>query len=70
MLYCITEEQRTKYAYYKVYEGAKSLTENGKYIGKTPIFEQAVGAVEKAREEGKIYFIKAVDNSGKEYTLL
>lgn len=51
---------------YKIYEAPKNPTENGTYIGKTPILEQAETAVNNAKEQGKVYFIKAVCSDGIE----
>lgn len=55
-----------KYVAYAVYECPKSPTEYGKFIGKTPVLEQAVEACQKAKEDGKSYFIKGVKADGTE----
>lgn len=55
-----------KYVAYAVYECPKSPTEYGKYVGKTPVLEQAVKACEMAKESGKSYFIKGIKADGTE----
>lgn len=49
---------------YEIYECPKSPTENGTYYGKTPILKQARDIVEKAKESGKEFFIKAFCSDG------
>lgn len=49
-----------KYVAYAVYECPKNPAEYGKYIGKTPILEQAIKACENAKISGKNYFIKGI----------
>ena len=55
-----------KYVAYAIYECPASPTEYGKYIGKTPVLEQAVQACEKAKANGKSYFIKGIKADGAE----
>lgn len=50
---------------YELYEFPQNPTDNGKYYGKTPIYEQAKTVVGKARENGTQLFIKAVCSDGK-----
>lgn len=59
-----------KYIGYAVYECPKSPTEYGKFIGKTPVLEQAVNACEKAKADGKSYFIKGIKADGTEVIFL
>lgn len=58
------------YVAYAIYECPKKPTEKGKYIGKTPIFQQAMDACENAKKEGKNYFIKGIQEDGTEIILL
>lgn len=51
---------------YKVFEAPKPPTEKGKYVSQTPILEQALEAVTKAKQQGKLYFIKAICSDGVE----
>ena len=46
-----------KYIAYEVYECPIKPTECGKYIGKTPIYEQAFNACRNAEKHGKNYHI-------------
>lgn len=55
-----------KYTGYTIYECPTNPTEYGKYIGKTPILEQAVKVCETAKADGKNYFIKGIKENGKE----
>lgn len=55
-----------KYVAYAVYECPKSPKDYGKFIGKTPLLEQAMEACEKAKQNGKSYFIKGVKADGTE----
>lgn len=55
-----------KYVAYAVYECPKSPTEYGKFIGRTPVLEQAVEACEIAKASGKSYFIKGIKEDGTE----
>ncbi len=50
---------------YELYEYPKSPTDNGRYYGKTPLYEQAVTAVREAKENGLQLFIRAVCSDGK-----
>lgn len=59
-----------KYIGFNIYECPKNPNEKGKYIGKTPIFEQAEKVCENAKAEGKSYFIKGVTPDGQEVLLL
>ena len=43
---------------YEVYEGPKKPTEEGKYIGRTPILSQAEIALKHLKEKDKDGFIK------------
>lgn len=54
------------YIGFTIYECPKNPTEYGKYIGKTPVFEQAVKACETAKANGKFYFIKGIKADGTE----
>lgn len=49
---------------YEIHECPKSPAENSTYYGKTPILKQAKDIIEKAKESGKEYFIKAVCSDG------
>lgn len=58
------------YIRYEVYECPKSPTEHGKYIGKTPIYEQALNACNNAKDCGKSYFIKGIKADGTKVLLI
>jgi hypothetical protein len=60
------EANSGEYVGYEVYECPANPYEYGKYIGKTPIYEQAV----KAKEEGKNRFIKGVKHDGSRVMVL
>ena len=53
------------YIGYEIYECPKNPTEHGKYIGKTPILEQALKAC-----CGKNYFIKGIKPDGTKVLFL
>lgn len=55
-----------QYVSFRIYECPEKPTETGKYIGGTPIFEQAFRAVRLAAEHGKSYFVKGVKPDGTE----
>ena len=59
-----------KYNGYAVYEAPKKPWQHGKYIGKTPIFSQAVTACENAKANGRICFIKGIKKDGTEIIIL
>lgn len=59
-----------KYKWYEVYECSQIPTEHGKYIGKTPILEQALTACEKAKECGLFYFIYGIKADGSKVIFL
>lgn len=59
-----------EYVGYAVYECPNCPTENGRYIGKTPIYEQAVTACENAKIQGKSYFMKGIKADGVEVMFL
>lgn len=59
-----------KYVSYEIYKTPDKPTEHGKYIGKTPILEQAQVAVENAKAEGKSYFIMGVNERGEKVLFL
>lgn len=59
-----------KYVGYAVYECPSHPTEKGQYIGKTPIYEQALTACENAKAQGKSYFIKGIKADGMEVVFL
>ena len=48
---------KNKYDYYEIYSCPAKPTDNGNYLGKTPVLEQAVGAVELAKKQGQLLFI-------------
>lgn len=65
------EKYKTEpYIYYKIYECPTKPTETGKYIGRTPILEQAFCAVHLAAEHGESYFVKGVKPDGTEVLFL
>lgn len=49
---------------YELYEFPRSITDRGKYVGKTPLREQAESVVRNAEAEGKQIFIKAACSDG------
>lgn len=55
---------KKNYIGYEVYECPKNPTEHGKYIGKTPIYEQALDACNNAKNHGESYFIKGIKADG------
>ena len=59
-----------KYVGYAIYKCPNQPTENGQYIGKTPIYEQALTACENARVHGENYFIKGIKADGAEVLFL
>lgn len=58
------------YIGFAVYECPENPHEHGKYIGKTPMFEQAMTACERAKANGKNYFIKGLKADGMEVVIL
>lgn len=64
------ESMRNQYSYYEVYEGAETPTGHGRYLGATPIYEQAEAAVRNAKTSGKVCFIKGVKPDGTKIYLL
>lgn len=50
---------------YELYEFPRSMTDTGKYFGKTPLREQAEAAVRNAKKNGRQLFIKAVCSDGR-----
>ena len=56
--------------YYGIYTYPQRPTENGKYRGKTPILEQAMGVVEAYRQKGIELFIKCFTDDGRFIYLL
>lgn len=67
---CEVVEGLEKYYSFEVYEAPQNPTEEGKYISKTPIYEQAERACERAAKVGKSYFIKGVTRDGKRVLFL
>lgn len=59
-----------EYTSYEVYECPMKPTEYGKYIGKTPIYEQALNACRNAKEHGKSYFIKGIKSDGTKVLII
>lgn len=55
---------------YEIYECPKRPTDYGVYYGKTPILEQAETVVKRAKENGKMLFLKAVCSDGKRRIIL
>lgn len=68
-LYELSDEQKAKVKYYIIFKCPNSPFENGTFIGKTPIFEQALAAVEgyceKGKSNGDVYGLKAELINGK-----
>lgn len=58
------------YVEFRVYECPDKPNEKGKYIGKTPILDQAVAVCIAAKAHGGNYFIKGVRADGTEVLLL
>ena len=73
-LYELTEKQKANIQYYKIFKCPNTPTGKGEYIGKTPIFEQALAAVEGYNEKGKangeVYALSAVLKDGTETIIL
>ena len=63
-------QQRDEYVGYAVYEGPSVPTQHGKYVGKTPIYEQAEAACENLAKSGKIPLMKGIKNDGTEVVFL
>ena len=66
----IIKEAQSKYKGFAIYECPEKPTEYGKYIGKTPLYEQAVTTCENAKKQGKSYFIKGIKEDGTEIVIL
>lgn len=49
---------------YEVWKAPERPTDCGVYVMRTPIEAQAVGAVEHARRQGKVYIIKCLCDDG------
>lgn len=49
---------------YELYFCPTNPTENGIYFAKTPILEQALGILERAKQQNKHLFIMAVCDDG------
>ena len=58
------------YIEYEIYECPKNPTEHGKYIGKTPIYEQALNVCNNAKDCKKNYFIKGIKLDGTKVLLI
>lgn len=58
------------YIKYAVYKCPENPTEQGEYIGSTPILEQAENAVKRAKLSGTDCFIKGVKVDGTEVIFL
>lgn len=65
------------YAWYEVYECPSAPSDSGRYIGATPVKEQAFSAAERHNAEirhraktGKFWFVKGVLHSGERVTFL
>lgn len=67
---CEVVEGLKKYVSFEVYESPQNPTEHGKYISKTPIYEQAEMACKNAAKAGKSYFIKGVTPDGEKVMFL
>lgn len=63
-------QYRKEYVGYAIYEGPDVPTEHGKYIGKTPIYEQAEAACANAATRGKIYIMKGIKKDGTQVVFL
>ena len=59
-----------EYITYVIYECPDNPTKKGKYIGKTPIYKQALTVCKNAKAQGKSYFIKGIKSDGTEVVLL
>ena len=59
-----------RYIGYAIYKCPNNPTEKGQYIGKTPIYEQALTVCENAKAQGKSYFIKGIKADGTEIMFL
>ena len=51
--------------YYEIYEFPRCPADRGRYYGKTPVLEQAENVIRKAKENGKLFFMKAVCSDGQ-----
>ena len=73
-LYDIPEEDRAKIKYYRIFKCPNTPTGKCEYIGNTPIYEQAIAAVEgyceKGRANNEVYALSAVLHNGKEVFIL
>ncbi len=73
-LYELTEEQKAEIKYYRIFKCPNTPTGKREYIGDTPIFEQALAAVEgyceKGKANGDVYALSAVLKNGVESILL
>lgn len=68
--YNLTPEQQAEFAFYEVYQSPENPQDTGRYIGKSPILEQAIVACNNAQKEGKIYFLKGVTHDGRRVLIL
>lgn len=68
--YNLTPEQKAEFAFYEVFKCPENPQDTGRYIGKTPVLEQAVAACNNALKDGKLYFIKGVTYDGRRKTIL
>lgn len=65
----------TNFCFFEIWECPDKPTSKGKYVGASPISEQAFSAVERHNAEskrtgGKMWFIKGVRNNGERVTFL
>ena len=54
-----------KILYYEIYEFPQCPADSGRYYGKTPVLEQAETIIRNAKENGELFFMKAVCSDGK-----
>ena len=64
------KQKKCNVLYYGIYTYPQRPTENGKYRGKTPILEQAMGVVEAYHQKGIELFIKCFTDDGRFIYLL
>lgn len=73
-LYEIPKEEQARIQYYRIFKCPNTPTGRVEYIGSTPIYEQALAAVEGYCEAGKatgdVYALSAVLHNGKEVVIL
>ena len=59
-----------KYVGYEIYGCSKHPQKHGRYIGKTPILEQALAVCKNAKKRGESYFMYGIKANGEKVLFL